>query len=38
LILGVDVVCLHAPFLQIVPNEVILHSDVLATIMEDWFL
>jgi hypothetical protein len=35
LIFGADVVRLHAPFLQTIPNKVVLHPDVLASLMED---
>ena len=38
LILGVDVACLDAPLIQAAPNEVILDSDMLAALMEDWVL
>jgi hypothetical protein len=38
LILGVDVACLVAPFLQTASNEVVPHPDVLAPFMENGVL
>jgi hypothetical protein len=38
LVLGVDVVCLDAPFLQTASDEVVPHSDVLAPFMENGVL
>ena len=35
LILGVDVACLDASFIQAASNEVVLHPDVLAPFMEN---
>jgi hypothetical protein len=38
LVLSVDVVCLDAPFLQTVSDEVVPHPDVLAPFMENGVL
>jgi hypothetical protein len=38
LVLGVDVACLDAPFLQTASNEVVPHPDVLALFMENGVL
>jgi hypothetical protein len=38
LVLGVDVACLDAPFLQTVSDEVVPHPDVLAPFMENGVL
>jgi hypothetical protein len=38
LVLGVDVACLDAPFLQAVSDEVVPHPDVLAPFMENGVL
>jgi hypothetical protein len=38
LVLGVDVACLDAPFLQTASDEVVPHSDVLAPFMENGVL
>jgi hypothetical protein len=38
LILGVDVTGLHAPFFQTALDEVVLDSDVLASLVEDGVL
>jgi hypothetical protein len=38
LILGVDVACLDAPFLQTASDEVVPHPDVLASFMENGVL
>jgi hypothetical protein len=35
LVLGVDVACLEAPFLQAASDEVVPHSDVLASFMKN---
>jgi hypothetical protein len=37
LVLGVDVACLDAPFLQTASDEVVPHPDVLAPFMENGF-
>jgi hypothetical protein len=38
LVLGVDVVGLDAPLVQIVPDEVVLDADMLAALMKDGVL
>jgi hypothetical protein len=38
LVLGVDVACLDAPFLQTASDEVVPHPDVLAPFIENWVL
>jgi hypothetical protein len=38
LVLGVDVVCLDAPFLLTASDEVVSHPDMLAPFMENWVL
>jgi hypothetical protein len=38
LVLGVDVACLEAPFLQVASDEVVSHSDVLAPFMKNGVL
>jgi hypothetical protein len=38
LVLGVDVACLEAPFLQAASDEVVSHSDVLAPFMKNGVL
>jgi hypothetical protein len=38
LVLGVDVACLEAPFLQAALDEVVPHLNVLAPFMKKWVL